>query len=183
MLSFFIYLCFALLLIVSILLLLVVLMQRPKQEGLGASFGSQMTDQAFGAQTSDVLKKATIFFGVLFGVLCFTLSILINAQFQSEKSSLANVAVELTEEQKKAAQDAELLRTVEALEATKPTTAPAEEPAPAAPAPAAPLEIPTPAAPAELPAPAAPAPVIPVEMPTPAAPAPAPAPVAPAPAV
>ncbi len=113
MLEFFIYLCFALLIIVSVLLLLVVLMQRPKQEGLGASFGSQMTDQAFGAQTSNVLKKATVFFGVLFGVLCFTLSILVNARFQSQKSDLANPAVVLTE----AEQNAALLKKLEKMDA------------------------------------------------------------------
>ncbi len=94
MLNFFITLCFALLLIVSILLLLVILMQRPKQEGLGASFGSQMTDQAFGAQTSSVLKKGTIFFGIIFGVLCFTLTILLTKRFESEKSDLGNKEVE-----------------------------------------------------------------------------------------
>ena len=38
--------------VVSRLLILVVLMQRPKQEGLGAAFGSGMTDQMFGAQTT-----------------------------------------------------------------------------------------------------------------------------------
>ena len=58
-----VYIVFAFLLIDCALLLLVVLMQRPKQEGLGAAFGSQMTDQVFGAQTTDVLKKATVLFG------------------------------------------------------------------------------------------------------------------------
>ncbi len=147
MLNFFIYLSFALLLIVSVLLLLVVLMQRPKQEGLGASFGSQMTDQAFGAQTSNVLKKGTVFFGVLFGVLCFTLSVLINARFQSEKSTLSAVTVELTEEQKKAAAQEELIRTVEALEASTPATpvAPATETSPLVPlTPAEPTPAPAP---------------------------------------
>ena len=45
--------------VVSCLLILVVLMQRPKQEGLGAAFGSGMTDQMFGAKTTDVLQKGT----------------------------------------------------------------------------------------------------------------------------
>ncbi len=83
-----IYIVFALLLIVCALLLLVVLMQRPKQEGLGAAFGAQMTDQAFGAQTTDVLKKGTVFFGTLFMALCFVLAVLMNARFQNEKSDL-----------------------------------------------------------------------------------------------
>ena len=137
-----IYIVFALLLIVCALLLLVVLMQRPKQEGLGAAFGAQMTDQAFGAQTTNVLKKGTVLFGTLFMVLCFVLAVLMNARFQNEKSDL-NV------------------KQVEA-----PVTASAEDPAvPAenlenlAPAPAAegegPVPAPTPAvdaAPAEQPA-------------------------------
>src|ERR1700760_1065664 len=55
--------------IVCVLLTLVVLMQRPKNEGLGAAFGSSMTENIFGAQTATVLTKATvylvcIFFGV-----------------------------------------------------------------------------------------------------------------------
>lgn len=84
-----IYIVFALLLIVSALLLLVVLMQRPKQEGLGAAFGAQMTDQAFGAQTTDVLKKGTVLFGSLFMILCFVLAVLMNRQFQQQKSDLS----------------------------------------------------------------------------------------------
>ncbi len=44
---------------VSVLLILVVLMQRPKQEGLGAAFGSGMTDQLYGAQTTNVLQTGT----------------------------------------------------------------------------------------------------------------------------
>lgn len=52
-----IQLLFAVLVVVSLLLLGVVLMQRPKQEGLGAAFGAAITDQAFGARTTDVLKR------------------------------------------------------------------------------------------------------------------------------
>lgn len=87
-----IYIVFALLMIVCALLLLIVLMQRPKQEGLGAAFGAQMTDQAFGAQTTDVLKKGTVLFGTLFMVLCFALAVLMNRQFQQKKSDLATTA-------------------------------------------------------------------------------------------
>jgi preprotein translocase subunit SecG len=63
--------------VVSLLLILVVLMQRPKQEGLGAAFGAGMTDQMFGAQTTNVLQKGTAYFGTAFLVLCLVLSILI----------------------------------------------------------------------------------------------------------
>ena len=47
--------------VVSLLLVLVILMQRPKQEGLGAAFGSGMTDAAWGARTTDVLQKGTVY--------------------------------------------------------------------------------------------------------------------------
>ena len=89
-----IYIVFAILLIVCALLLRVVLMQRPKQEGLGAAFGAQMTDQAFGAQTTDVLKKGTVLFGTLFMGLCFVLAVLMNARFQNSKSDLNVKTVE-----------------------------------------------------------------------------------------
>ena len=55
--------------IVCLLLALVVLMQRPKQEGLGAAFGSGLTDQAFGARTTDVLQKGTVYLGTLFFII------------------------------------------------------------------------------------------------------------------
>ena len=63
--------------VVSCLLILVVLMQRPKQEGLGAAFGSGMTDQMFGAKTTDVLQKGTAYFGTAFLLIALVLSILI----------------------------------------------------------------------------------------------------------
>ena len=63
---------------VSLLLILVVLMQRPKQEGLGAAFGSGMTDQMFGANTTTVLQKGTAYFGTAFLLLALILSILIS---------------------------------------------------------------------------------------------------------
>lgn len=146
-----IYIVFAILLIVCALLLLVVLMQRPKQEGLGAAFGAQMTDQAFGAQTTDVLKKGTVLFGTLFMGLCFVLAVLMNARFQRSKSDLNVKQVEAP---------------VTAPAAAEQPAAPVENlenlaPAPAETAPAAPVEgpegLPTPAvdaapAPAEQPA-------------------------------
>ena len=146
-----IYIVFSILLIVCALLLLVVLMQRPKQEGLGAAFGAQMTDQAFGAQTTDVLKKGTVLFGTLFMGLCFVLAVLMNARFQRQKSELGREG------------------------APAAVTAPAETPAPETPAATEPA--PATEAPAEAPAPAAPA----AEnledlLSTPAAPAPAEAP-------
>lgn len=121
-----IYIVFSILLIVCALLLLVVLMQRPKQEGLGAAFGAQMTDQAFGAQTTDVLKKGTVLFGTLFMFLCFVLAVLMNHRFQSQKSELGqNGAPAATAPAEAPAAPAEQPA------ATETAPAPAETPAPA----------------------------------------------------
>ena len=78
--------------IVCILLLGIVLMQRPKQEGLGAAFGGALTDQAFGARTTDVLQKGTVYLGSLFMVLCFVFSLLVVYQNKEKKSTLGNAA-------------------------------------------------------------------------------------------
>jgi preprotein translocase subunit SecG len=51
--------------LVCLLLILIVLMQRPRQEGLGASFGDSMTSQVWGAQTTNVLQKFTVYLAVL----------------------------------------------------------------------------------------------------------------------
>ena len=62
--------------IVSLLIILLVLMQRPKNEGLGAAFGGGATDQLFGAQTTNVLQTITRWLGGIFFALTLLLSIL-----------------------------------------------------------------------------------------------------------
>jgi preprotein translocase subunit SecG len=64
------------LVLVTLLLILLVLMQRPKQEGLGAAFGAGVTDQIWGSQTTNVLQKGTVYMGVLLFVLSLTLAML-----------------------------------------------------------------------------------------------------------
>ena len=66
----------AVLVIVCILLTLVILMQRPRSEGLGAAFGSGMTENIFGAQTTTVLTKATVYLGGAFFAVTLLLTIL-----------------------------------------------------------------------------------------------------------
>lgn len=63
--------------VVSFLLILVVLMQRPKQEGLGAAFGGGVMDSFAGAGTTSFLQKATVYMGGLFIILSLSLAILI----------------------------------------------------------------------------------------------------------
>ncbi len=62
--------------IVCLLMSLLILMQRPKQEGLGAAFGSGMTDQMFGARTTNVLQRGTVYLACAFFLLTITLAIL-----------------------------------------------------------------------------------------------------------
>ena len=62
--------------LVALLMLLVILMQRPKSEGLGAAFGGGVTENIFGAQTTNVLVKFTGWLAGIFFALTFTLSIL-----------------------------------------------------------------------------------------------------------
>jgi preprotein translocase subunit SecG len=82
---------------ICLLLALVVLMQRPKQEGLGAAFGGGLTDQAFGARTTDVLQKGTVYLGTMFFIITLVLAILIGKR-QSDNPTLTVEAEEKLEE-------------------------------------------------------------------------------------
>jgi preprotein translocase subunit SecG len=62
--------------IVALLMILVILMQRPKSEGLGAAFGGGVTENIFGAQTTNVLVKFTGYLAAIFFAVTFVLSIL-----------------------------------------------------------------------------------------------------------
>jgi len=62
--------------LVALLMVLVILMQRPKSEGLGAAFGGGVTENIFGAQTSNVLVKFTTWLAGIFFALTFGLSVL-----------------------------------------------------------------------------------------------------------
>jgi len=62
--------------VICILMVLVVLMQRPRSEGLGAAFGGGMTDNIFGAQTTHVLQKFTVWLGAGFFAITLLLAML-----------------------------------------------------------------------------------------------------------
>ena len=82
-----IYILLGINLLVCILLTLLVLMQKPRSEGLGAAFGGNFTDSIFGAQTSDVLTKCTIWLGGIFMALTLVLGVLYSHR-QADSSSL-----------------------------------------------------------------------------------------------
>jgi len=74
--SILINLCLALFVLVALLMVLFILMQRPKSEGLGAAFGAAVTENIFGAQTTNVLVKITAWLAGIFFALTFALSVL-----------------------------------------------------------------------------------------------------------
>ncbi len=61
---------------ICVLMSLVIMMQRPKQEGLGAAFGGGIADRMLGSGTTDFLQRSTVIMGVLFFVLSFTIATL-----------------------------------------------------------------------------------------------------------
>jgi preprotein translocase subunit SecG len=68
--------CLGIFVLVAALMVFVILMQRPKSEGLGAAFGAGVTENIFGAQTTNVLVKFTTWLAGIFFVLTFALSVL-----------------------------------------------------------------------------------------------------------
>ena len=147
--------------IVCLLMALLILMQRPKQEGLGAAFGGGVTDQVFGARTTNVLQRGTVYLGSMFFILSLTLAILIGKQTKQKsllepEKAVAEKSADKAEE--KAAEVVPPPSLVDQLPAED-APAPAEE-VPAAPAvEEAPAPVEAPAPPAE----EAPAPEAPVE--------------------
>ncbi len=168
MLNIFINLLLVVHVLVCLLIVVAVLMQRPKNEGLGAAFGGGMTDSLFGAQTTNVLATITRWLGALFFVLTLVLSALYARQGR-EKTGV----------EQRLQQSAKPLEPVSPLNPTDASVAPdALKPAPEAPKPAP--EAPKPAPEAPKPAPEAPKPA--PEAPKPAPEAPKPAAEAPKPA-
>ena len=68
--------CLVLFVLVATVMVLVILIQRPKSEGLGAAFGAGVTENIFGAQTTNVLVKFTTWLAGIFFALTFALSVL-----------------------------------------------------------------------------------------------------------
>jgi preprotein translocase subunit SecG len=137
--------------LVCLLMVGVVLMQRPKNEGLGAAFGGGMTENIFGAQTTHVLQKFTVWLGIVF----FALTLLLAILYAKRGAGETTIQKELLSQPVPAASTAP-----EAAPATTPIAAPvatvadeavAEE---ATEVPATPASPETPAAEAAAPAPA-----------------------------
>ena len=158
--------------VACLLLGLVVMLQKPKEGGLGGLAGG-MGEAVFGADAGNVLIKVTIWLGAIF--LANTLVLARLTSKANSKSLMAGEKAPVPVQQMPA------LPPAAPAPAPAPAAAPAAKPAPAKPAPApAPAAKPAPApAPAPAAAPAKPAPA-PAPATAPAKPAPAPAPAAPA---
>lgn len=131
--NFLISLMLVLFVLVALLMVLVILMQRPKSEGLGAAFGGAVTENIFGAQTTNVLVKFTTWLAGIFFALTFGLSVLYAHRGTGGESAFRR-------------------------ELMKQQTAPATSPAPAKPQSSpvsSPASSPNQASPASSPAPAA----------------------------
>ena len=137
---------------VCLLLALVVMLQKPKEGGLGGAIGGGMLEASLGADAGNVLIKTTAILGAI-----FLLNTLVLARLTSTIHSHSLMAQE-------AEPVAEQAPTLPMAAPELPVSAPAAAEKPAAPAvPAAPAAPAVPAAPAAPAVPAAPA--------TPAAPA------------
>jgi protein translocase SecG subunit len=176
--------------IVCLLLILVVLMQRPRQEGLGASFGDAAASQVWGAQTTNVLQKFTVYLAVILFALTLLLAVLVSRKQNSGKTEKifgdakpvpAAPAAPSEEEAAKAKLMEKIQEAVKAEEKKADTAKSEPAKTPEAPKAAAPASTPAPtpaptAAPAATPTPSPAPPTPPAAAPAPAAtPAPAPA--------
>ncbi len=74
--------------VVALLMVFVILMQRPRSEGLGAAFGGGVTENIFGAQTTNVLVKFTAWLAGIFFAITFVLSILYAHRATGDTSTL-----------------------------------------------------------------------------------------------
>ena len=130
-------LCLAFFVLVALLMVLVILMQRPKSEGLGAAFGGAVTENIFGAQTTNVLVKFTSWLAGIFFALTFALSILY--AHQSTADSAFRRALMKSQA---APQTSPAPTTAQASPGSSPTAAPATSPSSAAQAAASPTAAP-----------------------------------------
>ena len=138
--------------VVCLLLALVVMLQKPKEGGLGGAIGGGMLETSLGADAGTVLVKATATLGAIFLINTLVLARLTSVQ--NSHSLMANVS------------EAAPAKAAPALPI--PQTAPAKEAA-TAPVPTAKAPVPT----AKAPVPSAKAPVPPAKAPVPPVKAPA----------
>lgn len=124
------------LIVLSLFLVLIVLAQKAKSDGgVGAAMGGGMTEAAFGADTGNVLSKATIYAAVAFFVIAFSLYL---GRIYERKHAHAAANNALPTITVPAAPAPAAPATTTAAPVTAPVTAPVATPAATTPAPEAP---------------------------------------------
>ncbi len=79
---------------VCVAMVFLILLQRPKQEGLGAAFGANTAGEIFGSRVTSVLQRGTVYLASLFFVMTLVLAILV--QKKNTNAAKINLAVEAT---------------------------------------------------------------------------------------
>ena len=124
------------LIVLSLFLVLIVLAQKAKSDGgVGAAMGGGMTEAAFGADTGNVLSKATIYAAVAFFVIAFSLYLGRIYERKHAHAAANNARPTITVP---AAPAPAAPATTTAAPVTAPVTAPVATPAATTPAPEAP---------------------------------------------
>ena len=142
MMSFLIGLLYVVEVIVCLLLALAVMLQKPKEGGLGGAIGGGMSEAVFGADASNVLIKVTIWLGSIFLINTLLLARLTSVGHSQSVMGNVSESQQAAEQQQAPAPVPDApLPSVDELPApaakpdAKPTATPAAKPAaPAAPA-------------------------------------------------
>jgi len=118
------------LILVSVFLVLVVLAQKAKTDGgMGGTLGGGATEAAFGADTGNVLTKATINAGIIFFVLTFGLylaHIYVSKHAKSTEGQLPVINAPVTPPAPAPASTTPAVETTSAPAVAMPAAAPAE---------------------------------------------------------
>lgn len=120
--------------LVCLLIILLVLLQRPKDQGLGAAFGGDTASNIFGAQTTNVLASLTRWLCGIFLGLCLLIAVL-GTFDKSRQGKISAYIKKLEAEQaerdkQKAAEEA--AKAAAAKNAVKPPQVPSDATAPSA---------------------------------------------------
>lgn len=115
--------------LVCLLLALVVMLQKPKEGGLGGVIGGGMGESVFGADAGNVLIKTTIVLGVVF---------LVNTLVLSRLTSTVHAKSVMNDVSAPAPAQQQAMPELPTVPAAAPAPAPVAAPVPAAPAPAVP---------------------------------------------
>jgi len=124
--TFFIYALTTILVLCCLLLIGVVLLQRPRSEGLGSAFGGGMTESMFGAGTSDVLSRFTIWMAGAFFVITILLAVLMSHRDGGKVAELQE-KLQMATEQEAMPADATVPAEIETKNTTDETVTTTEE--------------------------------------------------------